>query len=108
MNYWPVESTNLSELHMPLLDFLSHLAKTGAATAKEFYNANGWVAHHNSEIWATSNPVGNVGDGDPVWANWPMGGNWLCQHLWEHFAFTRDTQFLRQKAYPVMKQAALF
>jgi alpha-L-fucosidase 2 len=108
MNYWPVETTNLSELHRPLLDFLSNLAKTGAVTAKEFYNANGWVAHHNSEIWATSNPVGDTGAGDPVWANWYMGGNWLCQHLWEHFAFTRDTAFLRQKAYPIMKQAALF
>jgi alpha-L-fucosidase 2 len=108
MNYWPVETTNLSELHRPLLDFLQNLAVTGAATAKEFYNAKGWVAHHNSEIWATSNPVGDVGNGDPVWANWYMGGNWLCQHLWEHFAFTRDTAFLKTKAYPVMKQAALF
>lgn len=108
MNYWPAEITNLAELHTPLLDFLRSLSITGAATAKEFYNARGWVAHHNSEIWATSNPVGDVGNGDPVWANWYMGGNWLCQHLWEHFAFTRDTAFLKQQAYPLMKQAALF
>lgn len=108
MNYWPVEITNLSELHLPLLDWIKNLSVTGTATAKEFYNAKGWVAHHNSEIWGTSNPVGDIGKGDPVWANWYMGGNWLCQHLWEHYAFTLDKKFLQQKAYPLMKQAVLF
>lgn len=108
MNYWPAEVTNLSEMHEPLMDFIQGLAVTGKATAKEFYGMKGWVAHHNSEIWATSNPVGNKGDGDPVWANWYMGGNWLCQHLWEHYAFTGDKKFLEEKAYPVMKEAALF
>jgi alpha-L-fucosidase 2 len=108
MNYWPAELTNLSELHQPLLDWIQDLSVTGARTAKEFYNARGWVAHHNSEIWGTSNPVGDKGAGDPVWANWYMGANWLCQHLWEHYAFTGDKDFLAKKAYPVMKQAALF
>ena len=107
MNYWPAEITNLSEMHLPLLNWIKSLSVTGANTAKEFYRANGWVAHHNSEIWCTSNPVGDVGAGDPVWANWYMGGNWLCQHLWEHYAFTRDKKFLAE-VYPVMKQAALF
>lgn len=107
MNYWPSEVTNLSEMHVPLLDWISELSETGKVTAKEFYGARGWVAHHNSDIWGMSNPVGNVGDGDPVWANWYMGGNWLCQHLWEHYRFTGDKNFLR-KAYPVMKEAALF
>lgn len=107
MNYWPAEETNLSEMHQPLLGFIKNLSVTGANTAKEFYQARGWVAHHNSEIWCTSNPVGDVGAGDPVWANWYMGGNWLCQHLWEHYAFTRDKKFLAE-VYPVMKQAALF
>lgn len=107
MNYWPAEVTNLSEMHQPLLDWINGLAATGKNTAKEFYQANGWVAHHNSDIWACSNPVGDRGDGDPVWANWYMGGNWMCQHLWEHYAFTGDRNFLK-KAYPVMKQAALF
>lgn len=107
MNYWPAEATNLSEMHQPLLGFIKNLSVTGANTAKEFYQARGWVAHHNSEIWCTSNPVGDVGAGDPVWANWYMGGNWLCQHLWEHYAFTRDKKFLAE-VYPVMKQAALF
>ncbi|MBZ5858784.1 glycoside hydrolase family 95 protein [Flavihumibacter profundi] len=108
MNYWPAEVTNLSELHEPLMDFIKGLSVTGSNTAKEFYGLKGWVAHHNSEIWATSNPVGDTGKGDPVWANWYMGGNWLCQHLWEHYAFTGDKKFLAEKAYPLMKGAALF
>lgn len=107
MNYWPAESTNLSEMHIPLLQWLRGLSVTGARVAREFYHANGWVAHHNSDIWCCANPVGDFGAGDPVWANWYMGGNWLCQHLWEHYAFTRDKKFLKE-AYPVMKQAALF
>lgn len=108
MNYWPAEITNLSEMHMPLLNWIQSLSKTGKATAKEFYNANGWVAHHNSDLWALSNPVGDKGAGDPVWANWAMGGNWLCQHLYEHYRYTGDKKFLVEKAYPVMKEAALF
>jgi alpha-L-fucosidase 2 len=108
MNYWPAEVTNLSEMHQPLMDFIQNLSVTGARTAKEFYGLPGWVAHHNAEVWATSNPVGDLGKGDPVWANWPMGGNWLCQHLWEHYAFTGDKKFLAEKAYPLMKQAAIF
>ncbi|HEX6428290.1 MAG TPA: glycoside hydrolase family 95 protein [Niastella sp.] len=107
MNYWPAESTNLSEMHTPLLQWLKELSVTGSRVAREFYHANGWVAHHNSDIWGCANPVGDLGAGDPVWANWYMGGNWLCQHLWEHYAFTRDKKFLAE-AYPVMKQAALF
>lgn len=108
MNYWPAEVTNLSEMHLPLLDWIKGLSTTGANTAKEFYNANGWVAHHNSDIWCTSNAVGDIGSGDPVWANWPMGGNWLCRHLWEHYAFIKDKKFLAEYAYPIMKGAALF
>lgn len=107
MNYWPVESTNLSELHQPLLDLISHLAVTGKETAKSYYHARGWVVHHNTDIWAMSNPVGDFGKGSPVWANWYMGGNWLSRHLWEHFQFTRDTAFLRS-VYPMMKSAAQF
>lgn len=108
MNYWPAEVTNLSEMHVPLLDWIKDLSTTGKVTAKEFYGARGWVAHHNSDIWGLSNPVGNVGDGDPVWANWYMGGNWISQHLWEHYRFTGDKIFLKEKAYPIMKEAALF
>jgi alpha-L-fucosidase 2 len=108
MNYWPAEVTNLSELARPLFDLLENLAVTGKKTAKEFYNLDGWVVHHNSDIWALSNPVGDLGGGDPKWANWTMGANWLCRHLWEHYLFTGDKRFLRDTAYPLMKGAVTF
>lgn len=108
MNYWPAESGNLSEMHTPLFGFIQNLSKTGAVTAKEYYNSRGWLAHHNSDIWAMSGPVGNLGDGHPSWTSWYMGGNWLCQHLWEHYAYTGDKKYLKDVAYPVMKEAALF
>jgi alpha-L-fucosidase 2 len=104
MNYWMVETANLSELHTPLIDLIKNLSVTGKQTAQNFYGANGWTAHHNTDIWATSNPV----SGSPSWANWPMGGAWLCQHLWEHFQFTQDEAYLKTTAYPIMKDAALF
>lgn len=108
MNYWPAETGNLSEMHMPLMNFIKNLSETGKVTAQEYYRARGWVAHHNSDIWGLSNAVGNCGEGEPVWANWYMGGNWLCQHLWEHYCFTGDKDFLKNEAYSVMKEAALF
>ena len=108
MNYWPAEVVNLSDMHLPLMDFVKAAAATGAVTAKEFYHAKGWAVHHNSDIWALSNPVGDLGKGDPTWANWTMGSPWLSQHLWTHYAFTKDKQFLRQTAYPLMKGAAAF
>ncbi len=107
MNYWPVEVCNLSELHQPLLSFISNLSKTGAITAKTYYQADGWVAHHNSDIWAMSNPVGDFGKGSPQWANWPMGGAWLSTHLYEHYRYTLDQTFLKE-VYPLLKGAALF
>jgi len=109
MNYWPSESTNLSELNAPLFDLLKNLSVTGKQTAKEFYGINqGWVVNHNSDIWALSNPVGDVGNGDPKWANWTMGAAWLSRHLWEHYCYTKDQNFLAQTAYPLMKGAAEF
>jgi alpha-L-fucosidase 2 len=108
MNYWPAEAANLSEMHEPLFSFLKNVSVTGATTAREFYNLKGWVAHHNSDLWAMSNPVGDLGNGDPTWANWPMGGNWLCRHLWEHYQYTQDTAFLKNTAYPLMKGAVVF
>ena len=108
MNYWPAEAANLSEMTEPLFGLIKNLSVTGKRTAKEFYNANGWVTHHNADIWALSNPVGDIGKGDPKWANWAMGANWLSRHLWDHYLFTGDKNFLRQTAYPLMKGAALF
>ncbi|MFE5320890.1 glycoside hydrolase N-terminal domain-containing protein [Paenibacillus sp. NPDC056579] len=108
MNYWPAETCNLAECHEPLINFIGRLAVTGRRTAQVNYGAAGWTAHHNSDIWAQSAPVGAYGHGDPVWALWPMAGAWLCQHLWEHYAFGQDEGYLRDAAYPIMKEAAKF
>lgn len=107
MNYWPVESANLGELFTPLDDLIRNLAVTGKETASSFYHAPGWVVHHNSDIWATSNPVGDFGKGDPKWANWSMGSAWLSRHLWEHYRYTGDRAYLAE-TYPIMKDAARF
>jgi len=107
MNYWPVESANLSELFAPMDDLIRNLAVTGTGTAASYYRAPGWAVHHNADIWAASNPVGDFGKGDPKWANWSMGSAWLSRHLWEHYQYTGDKAYLRT-AYPLMKQAARF
>jgi alpha-L-fucosidase 2 len=107
-NYWLAENTNLPEMHQSFLGFLENLEKTGRVTAQTFYNMPGWVVHHNSDIWAMTNPVGDFGSGKPSWANWPMGAAWASTHLWEHYLFTQDANFLRAKAYPLMKGAAEF
>jgi alpha-L-fucosidase 2 len=112
MNYWPAEVANLSELHTPLFDFIARLAKTGQETAKINYGIpEGWTAHHNSDVWAKSSPAGGYDwdpNGSPRWSAWPMAGAWLSTHLYEHFLFTGDRKFLREKAYPLMKGAAAF
>jgi alpha-L-fucosidase 2 len=108
MNYWPAEVTNLSETHQPLLDFIGTLPGTGEITARTFYNCGGWCCSHNSDLWAMTNPVGDFGKGDPVWANWSMAGPWFCIHLYDHFAFTGDTAWLRDYAWPLMKGSARF
>lgn len=103
MNYWPVEETNLSECQLPLFDALKDLAVSGAITAKEQYNARGWVLHHNFDLWRGTAPINASNHGI-----WETGGAWLSTHLWEHYLFTGDRQFLRDTAYPLMKGAALF
>lgn len=110
MNYWPAEVCNLPECHEPLFDFIEELAENGRRTARVNYGCRGWTAHHNSDLWRQSAPVGNFGKEhwDPVWAIWPMAGPWLCQHLWEHYLFGGDEEFLRTRAYPIMRDAALF
>jgi len=108
-NYWMVETANLSELHAPLFSFIENLSKTGAVTAKTFYGVDeGWAACHTSDIWAMSNPVGDFGKGSPQWACWNMSGPWLVTHLWEHYQFTQDKDFLKNNAYPLMKGSAEF
>jgi alpha-L-fucosidase 2 len=104
MNYWPVESCNLAECHEPFLSLIERLSQNGRDTARQNYGARGWTAHHNTDIWGHTAPV----DGDPVWALWPMGGAWVSQHLWEHYAFGANESYLRNQAYPIMKESALF
>jgi alpha-L-fucosidase 2 len=111
MNYWPAESTNLTECHLPLLNFLSSLALNGSETAKVCFNLDGWCCFHNSDIWAkTSPPGGGAWDqrGSPRWSCWPMAGVWFSQHLFRHYEYTGDIEFLRNKAWPLMKGAAEF
>src|SRR4030095_5370732 len=112
MNYWLTENTNLSECHQPLFSFLKELAVNGAQTAKVNYNINeGWVVHHNSDLWAKTSPPGGYEwdpRGMPRWSAWPMAGAWFCTHLWEHYLFTGDKKFLKEQAYPLMKGAAQF
>jgi alpha-L-fucosidase 2 len=107
MNYWLAETCNLSDLAQPLIAHIQRLAKNGTATAKNYYNMQGWAVHHNSDIWAQTNPVGE-GGGDPKWANWALGSPWLSQHLFEHYRFTNNKKYLQDTAYPLMKSAALF
>lgn len=107
MNYWPSETCNLSDCTQPLLQFVDDLSHTGKVAATETYGLPGWCSHHNIDIWRAANPVG-MGVGSPTWANWNMSGAWLCQHLYEHYRFSGDKEFLRTKAYPLMKGAAEF
>jgi alpha-L-fucosidase 2 len=102
MNYWPVETANLSECHEPLLRLVSELVENGARTARVQYGARGWVCHHNTDLWRQTAPI----DG-PLWGFWPTGGAWLCTHLWHHYQFTGDRQFLA-RVYRIMKGAAEF
>jgi len=102
MNYWPAEVANLGECTAPLFDLIDDLAISGARTAKEQYHAGGWVLHHNTDLWRGTAPI-NGPDGV-----WPTGGAWLCYHLWEHYLFTQDKDFLAKRAYPDMKSASQF
>jgi alpha-L-fucosidase 2 len=102
MNYWPAETGNLSECVDPLTEMVLELAKTGETTAKVHYNARGWVAHHNTDLWRAAAPIDGPNSG-----TWMMGGAWLLQNLWEHYLFTGDKEYLR-RIYPAMKGSAQF
>ena len=102
MNYWPAEATNLSELAEPLFSLIEDLSHTGRETARTMYGAEGWCAHHNTDIWRSTGMVDGA-----FWGCWPNGGAWLTTHLWEHYLFTGDLQFLA-RAYPAMRGAADF
>lgn len=102
MNYWPVEMANLSECHEPLFSLIKDLSVTGKTVAKEHYNAEGWIAHHNVDIWRGAAPVNASHHG--IWLG---AGAWLSTHIWEHYLFTLDQDFLREH-YPLMRDAAIF
>ena len=103
MNYWPVEVMNLSECHEPLFRMIDECAETGRLTAREHYGCDGWVLHHNTDLWRGTAPINHANHGI-----WVSGSGWLSRHLWEHYLYTQDEDFLKERAYPVMREAALF
>ncbi|MBE6657317.1 MAG: glycoside hydrolase family 95 protein [Ruminococcaceae bacterium] len=103
MNYWPAEVTGLSDMHQPLFDHLRRMVPNGRHVAREMYGARGWVAHHNTDVWGDCAPQDNY----LASSMWQMGGAWLSTHIWEHYAFTQDRDFL-EEYYPIMEEAALF
>ena len=102
MNYWIAELTGLGECHEPFFASVDDLRVSGARTATQLYRSRGWVLHHNFDLWRGTAPINNI---DGIW---PTGAAWLCHHLWEHWLFTRDRDFLARRAYPAMKEASLF
>lgn len=108
MNYWCVFMANLAEFNEPLVDYIKDLSIAGVATAKEYYNASGFVAHHNSDIWKLANPVGYARPTTVRHAYWNLGAAWLCEHLFEQYEYTLDEKFLKETAYPIMKKSAEF
>lgn len=108
MNYWPAEICGLSSTHEPLFQMIRELEVTGSRTALAYYGARGFVSHHNIDIWRLSTPVGRKGKGTAGYAFWPMSSGWLCRHLYEHYEYTLDMEFLRNTAYPLIREAALF
>ncbi len=103
MNYWPAGVCNLSDCHMPLLEHIANMRENGRITAQEMYHCRGWVCHHNTDLWCDTAPI------DYAWSGiWPMGGAWLCLHIWDYYTYSRDLTFLRQTGYPTMQEAAEF
>jgi len=103
MNYWAAEAVNLAELTDPLFSMLEDVSESGRATAREMYGARGWVLHHNTDLWRGTAPINASDHGI-----WPTGGAWLSQHLWWHYEYGGDEEFLWNRAYPIMRGAALF
>ena len=103
MNYWPAEIGALSECHEPFFDLLDRVRVDGADNGRAHYDCRGFVAHHNTDLWADTAPLDNT-----LCGLWPLGGAWMALHLWDHYDYTRDVEFLRTRAYPVMKDAATF
>ncbi len=101
MNYWPAEVCNLNETLNPVINFMERLTVHGIVTAREMYGANGWTMHHTTDVFGKTAVIDGV-----YWGMFPLGGAWMTLPLWQHFIFTNDTIYLREKAYPIMKGAA--
>ena len=108
MNYWPVLMNNLVSCNLPIIELTKNISINGRETARRLYKAQGFVSHHNSDIWAHTTPVGNKVVNSTQFAYWNMSGGWLCRHLFEHYEYTLDKEFLRETAYPIMKECAKF
>lgn len=108
MNYWPVLMCNLAECNEPIIDLIKSASAKGKETAEKFYGAPGFVSHHNIDLWANTTPVGNKVVGSARYAFWNMSSGWLCRHLYEHYEYTGDKEFLQNVAYPIMKESATF
>ncbi len=102
MNYWPSEITNLTEMNEPLVQMVQELSETGKQTAQDMYGARGWALHHNTDIWRINGPVDGA-----FWGMWPMGGAWLCQHVFDKYEYNGDKEYLKS-VYPAIKGASLF
>ncbi|GAA5522140.1 glycoside hydrolase family 95 protein [Aliifodinibius salicampi] len=103
MNYWPADLTNLSETYEPFFNFVESLRERGRETARETYNSRGMVAHHTTDVWHFTDPIGRT-----YWGLWPMGAAWLSMHFWDHYEFTQDKTFLEKRAYPQLKEVSTF
>lgn len=108
MNYWPTLMLNLPECHQPMIALVQKIAQTGKTTAKGYYDADGFCAHHNIDLWGHSTPVGYHQAGATCYADWNLSSGWLCAHLFAHYEYTQDVKFLKEIAYPLMKEAAKF
>ena len=102
MNYWPAEICNIPETNGPLFSMIKDLSETGKVTARQMYGCRGWMAHHNTDIWRVAGPVDGA-----AWGMFPNGGAWLATHLWEHYLYTLDQDFLKEY-YPILRDAAIF
>ncbi len=110
MNYWPTEKCNLPGCQEPMIKFIRECAKSGRKTAQVNYHCRGWCLHHNTDLWRKTTAVGPRKKGQNVqpWSFWLAGGGWLCRHLWEHYLYTRDKEFLKEDAYPISMDCAVF
>lgn len=112
MNYWPTLMCNLPTFHHPMIDLIRTVSETGRLTARHYYHANGFVCHHNADIWGYTTPAGGIGREhdplNPVYSFWSGASGWLCEHLFAHYEYTQDKDYLKETAYPIMRSAAEF